>query len=217
MEVTRPRLLVVGDSFFSRDSAFPGLHWSEMLHDYDVDNRATPGNSISMILHDLVEGLAAGADAVVIGFTGPGRIEFKNTTVGHLNQTWITSQHQQLLTSDQKLLVTLHQSLTDPVWANFGAFWQIIGALGMLKNQNIPFAYSLGIYQQLIPVTEPLVQYNDLVTAQLARFSSHALVKNLASYPLDLQTAAPIYHVPDHHWQNQFASEVDEKLKTLDI
>ena len=213
MEVTRPRLLVVGDSFFSRDSAFPGLHWSEMLHDYDVDNRATPGNSISMILHDLVEGLAVGADAVVIGFTGPGRIEFKNTTVGHLNQTWITSQHQQLLTSDQKLLVTLHQSLTDPVWANFGAFWQIIGALSMLKNQNIPFAYSLGIYQKLIP----MIQYADLLTAQLARFSSHALVNNLALYPLDLQTSAPIYHVPDHHWQNQFAAEVDEKLKTLDI
>lgn len=218
MEVTRPRLLIVGDSFFSQDKKFPTQHWSEMLPDYDVDNRAVPGHSICMILRDLVEGLSAGADAVAVGFTGPGRIEFKNPNPEpDFDRLWITSQHQQMLTQDQKLLMTLYQSLTEPVWENFGAFWQIIGALSFLKSRNIPFVYSLGIYQKLIPVTELLLHHSDLVNTQLARFSSHALVNNLAMYPLDLQTHSPVFHVPDPVWQSQFAAEVNEKLKTLDI
>jgi hypothetical protein len=170
-----------------------------------------------MILYDLVEGLAAGADAVVIGFTGASRVEFENTT-DEINRPWITSNHRHLLNSDQKLFMTLRESLTDSKWENFGAFWQIIGALGMLKSLNIPFVYSLGIYQLHLPDIELLTQYSNIVNAQLARFSSHALDLNLATYPLHLQTlSSPLFHVPDHSWQSQFASEVNEKLKTLDI
>jgi hypothetical protein len=40
---------------------------------------------------------------------------------------------------------------------------------------------------------------------------------NLATYPLELQTKSPLFHVPDGAWQSQFAAEVKEKLKTLDI
>lgn len=216
MEITRPKLLVVGDSFFSVDSKFPGQHWSEMLPNYETDNRAFPGNSVNMILRDLAEGLAAGADAVVVGFTGASRIEFENTT-DQINRPWITNNHRHLLNSDQKLFMTLRQSLTDPKWENFGAFWQIIGVLSVLQNCNIPFVYSLGIYQLHLLDTELLTQHSDLVNNELVRFSSHALVNNLATYPLDLQTTAPVFHVPDSNWQSQFAAEVDEKLKTLDI
>jgi hypothetical protein len=114
--------------------------------------------------------------------------------------------------------MTLHQSLAEPMWENFGAFWQIVGALSFLENWNIPFVYSLGIYQKLIPVTELLLQHSNLVNAQMARFSSHALVNNLATYPLELQTLFdPLFHVPDPAWQSNFANEVITKLKMLDI
>ena len=216
MEVTRPKLLIVGDSFFSIDAKFPGQHWSEMLPDYEVINYAYPGNSIGIILHDLINGLKHSPDAVVIGFTNPGRIEFENTHV-EVNRQWITNQHRHLLNQDQKLLMTLRQSLTNPVWENFSAFWQIVGALSVLKNQNIPFVYSLGIYQQLMAVTELLTQNSDVLNTQLSRFASNAIELNLATYPLDLQTKSPLFHVPDGAWQSQFAAEVKEKLKTLDI
>jgi len=216
MEVKKPKLLIVGDSFFYRDAEFLGQHWSEMLPGYETDNRAYPGHSIGMILRDLVEGLASGADAVVIGFTASGRIEFENTNA-NVGRQWITSQHRHLLNQDQKLLMTLRQSLTDPEWDNIGAFWQVIGTLSMLKSRNIPFVYSLGIYQLHLPDTKLLAQHSDLVKDQLSRFSSHALVNNLATYPLELQTKSPLFHVPDRAWQSQFAAEVDEKLKTLDI
>jgi hypothetical protein len=113
--------------------------------------------------------------------------------------------------------MTLRQSLTNPVWENFGAFWQIVGALSVLKNRNIPFVYSMGIYQQLIAVTELLTRNSDIVNTQFSRFESHALNLNLATYPLELQTKSPLFHVPDGAWQSQFAAEVKEKLKTLDI
>lgn len=215
--MTRPKLLIVGDSFFSIDAKFPGQHWSEMLPDYEVINYAYPGNSIGIILHDLINGLKHSPDAVVIGFTGPGRIEFENTHVA-VNRRWITNQHQHLLNQDQKLLMTLRQSLTPPVWENFNAFWQIVGALSVLKNQNIPFVYSLGIYQQSMAVTELLIQHSDVVNTQLSRFALHAIELNLAMYPLELQKDFdPLFHVPDPGWQSRFANEVKEKLKTLDI
>jgi len=217
MEKTKPRLLVVGDSFFSVDSKFPGQHWSEMLPDYQVINHAYPGNSIGIILHDLIDGLKHSPDAVVIGFTNPGRIEFENTHV-EVNRQWITNQHRHLLNQDQKLLMTLRQSLTTPVWENFNTFWQIVGALSVLKNWNIPFVYSLGIYQQSMADTELLIQHSDVVNTQLSRFALHAIELNLAAYPLELQTNFnPLFHVPDPDWQSRFANEVITKLKTLDI
>lgn len=214
--MTKPRLLIVGDSFFSKDEQFPNQHWSEMLPDYDVDNRACPGHSVRMILRDLVEGLASGADTVVIGFTVAGRIEFEHM-VGIFKKSWITSCHQHRLNSEQKLFMTLHESLTDPEWDNIGTFWQITGALSMLKTKNIPFVYSLGSYQMSMPTTKLSKQHGNVVNDQLARFSSHALDLNLATYPLSLQTSSPVFHVPDRLWQSQFAAEVNEKLKTLDI
>jgi hypothetical protein len=217
MEITRPYLLIVGDSYFYKDPKFPGQHWSEMLPDYRVINCAYPGNSNGMILHDLLNGLKHSPDAVVIGFTGPGRIEFENTHVT-VNRQWITNQHQHLLNLDQKLLITLRQSLTNPVWENFNAFWQIVGTLSVLKNRNIPFVYSLGIYQQLMAVTELLIQHSDVVKDQLSRFASHAIGLNLATYPLELQKAFdPLFHVQDPDWQSRFANEVITKLKILDI
>jgi hypothetical protein len=114
--------------------------------------------------------------------------------------------------------MTLRQSLTNPVWENFSAFWQIVGALSVLKNQNIPFVYSLGIYQQLMAVTELLIQHSDVVNTQLSRFALHEIELNLATYPLELQTNFnPLFHVPDPDWQSRFANEVITKLKTLDI
>ena len=216
MEIIKPRLLVVGDSFFYRDPKFPGQHWSEMLPDYEIDNRAEPGHSIHMILLDLAEGLTHSPDAVVIGFTGTNRIEFKNSNSDYKKQ-WVTSAHKHLLNRDQELLVTLYQSLTDPSWRTSGACWQIIGALNVLKSLNIPFVYSLGIFQTQIQMAKLLTQYSDIVKDYLSRFALHSLDLNLATYPPDLLTTSPLFHVPDPNWQRRFADEVTTKLKTLDI
>jgi hypothetical protein len=212
MEITRPRLLIVGDSFFSRDKDFPDQHWSEMLPDYDVDNRAMPGSSISMIQHSLIEGLKDNPAAVVIGFTNAGRIEFKNI-VDSFHGKWITHLHQHLLNNDQKLLTRLYMSLTDPDLTSFGAFWQILGILHFLKNLNIPFVYSLGTFQLQVPVTPTLDNNITVVNAEIAQFNKHNIDLNLSTYPVELQTQVPVFHVPDPVWQSRFANEVMTKLK----
>jgi hypothetical protein len=217
MEVTRPKLLIVGDSFFSQDSDFPGQHWSEMLPAYDVDNRARPGNSINIIQLSLLEGLKANPDAVVIGFTNPGRIEFKND-IADVPWPWVTSVHRHLLTSDQKLMTQLHLALADYNLINFGAFWQILGILHFLKNLNIPFVYSPGTFQLQVQFTPALTDNNTVTNAEIAQFNKHRLSLNLSKYPQELQQVqSPIFHVPDPVWQSRFANEVITKLKTLDI
>lgn len=219
MEVTRPKLLIVGDSFFSRDEKFPNQHWSEMLTDYDVINYAYPGNSVGIIQNDLLNGLSWKPDAVVIGFTGAARLEFENSNpVPDFNRRWITTQHHKFLTSDQKLLATLSNALLDNEITQFKLFWQILGTLYFLKSLNIPFLYSLGIYQcQYFNVT--LIQhYKEFITGQLDQFKSHAIDLNLATYPMELQQPFdPLFHVPDSVWQSGFANEVITKLKMLDI
>jgi hypothetical protein len=217
MEITQPRLLIVGDSFFSRDKDFPDQHWSEMLPDYDVDNRAMPGSSISMIQHSLIEGLKDNPAAVVIGFTNPGRIEFKNNGA-NIPGRWVTHLHRHLLTNDQKLLTQLYMSLTDSNLTNFGAFWQILGILHFLKNLNIPFVYSLGSFQLQVPVTPALTNNITVVNAEIAQFDKHNMNLNLSTYPDELQhRVSPAFHILDPNWQSGFASEVMTKLKTLDI
>ena len=215
--MTKPRLLIVGDSFFYPDVAFPGQHWSEMLPDYNVDNRAYPGNSINIIQLSLLEGLKANPAAVVVGFTNPGRIEFKNT-IDNVPGQWITSLHRHLLNSDQKLMVQMHMALADYNLINFGAFWQILGILHFLKNSNIPFVYSPGTFQLQVQFTPALTDNNTVTNAEIAQFDKHKLDLNLSTYPQELQQVqSPIFHVPDPIWQSGFANEVMTKLKTLDI
>jgi hypothetical protein len=217
MEVTRPRLLIVGDSFFYPDADFPGQHWSEMLPGYDVDNRAWPGNSINIIQLSLLEGLKTNPAAVVIGFTNPGRIEFENN-IANVSGRWITNLHQHLLTSDQKLISQMHMALADHNLINFGAFWQILGILHFLKNLNIPFVYSLGTFQLQVQFTAALVDNDTVTNAEIAQFDKHKLGLNLATYTWELQQRqSPIFHVPDPVWQSEFANEVMTKLKMLDI
>jgi hypothetical protein len=218
MEVTRPRLLIVGDSFFSTDAAFPGQHWSEMLPNYEVMNCAYPGNSNGIIQVDLLNGLAQKPDAVVIGFTEAGRIEFENPNAD-VDRRWITTQHHKSLTSDQKLLSTLSMALLDNELRQMQAFWQILGTLYFLKSSNIPFLYSLGIYDNHTRNIEEFMPTNKkFLLEQLDQFKSHAIDLNLATYPMELQKSFdPLFHVPDPVWQSGFANEVITKLKTLDI
>jgi hypothetical protein len=215
--MTRPKLLIVGDSFFSKDKNFPNQHWSEMLPDYEIDNRAWPGNSINIIQFNLLEGLRDRPDAVVIGFTNPARIEFVNN-MANIAGRWVTSLHQTVLTSDQKLMITLHTALADYNLINFGAFWQILGILHFLKNLNIPFVYSLGTFQLQVQFTPALIDNNTVVNAEIAQFKEHELRPNLATYPEKLQQVqSPVFHVPDPAWQIEFATDVKTKLKMLDI
>jgi hypothetical protein len=216
MEVTKPRLLIVGDSYFYRDPDFPDQHWSEMLPDYEIDNRAFSGNSTGMILRDLTNGLKPSPAAVVIGFTGTDRIEFKNTNP-YINREWITSAFSHELNQDQKLLITLYQSLTDPAWNIASVGWQIVGALHTLKRLNIPFVYSLSIFECMLKAHNNIEQSGmSRIVDQFSQFDKHKIDFNLATYPPDLQTSSPQFHVPDINWQQKFAAEVTTKLKTID-
>jgi hypothetical protein len=87
-----------------------------------------------------------------------------------------------------------------------------------LKSLNIPFLYSMGIYQKHYLDVKLIQHHKEFITGQLDQFKSHAIDLNLAMYPLELQKDFdPLFHVPDSGWQSRFANEVITKLKTLDI
>ena len=230
--MTKSKLLVVGDSFFSVDhhlygntfSKWKGHHWSEKLSEFEVLNHSLAGSSNAMIQHALVTKLMQYTDisAIVIGFTGIPRIEFKNDLsqpqVVPDEYKWYTSVHKSWLTSDQKLLSTLYDSISDNHIESIKHTWAILGTLHFLKSLNIPFVYSLGIF-------ELIMQHSDFkkpdmlrIVDQFSQFDKNKIDFNLATYPNEKMPPRgdPLFHVPDPDWQQKFANEVTTKLKTID-
>jgi len=224
--MTKSKLLVVGDSFFSVDhhlygntfSKWKGHHWSEKLSEFEVLNHSLAGSSNAMIQHALVTKLMQYTDisAIAIGFTGIWQIEFENDRtrpqVVPDEYKWYTSVHKSWLTSDQALLSTLFKSMADPYLESIKHTWAILGTLHFLKSLNIPFVYSLGIFESTMQH-----HFNNVIIDQFSQFEKNKIDFNLTTYPNEKMCAHdPVFHVPDPDWQQKFANEVSTKLKMID-
>lgn len=204
----KPRLLVVGDSFMKPDSDFPGQHWSEMLDDYQVDNRAQDGSTNAMIAERLWSALESSPDAVVLGFTMSDRLEFDSSTehFALTGRKWYTSGATNLQSSDESLACTYYKATVSHSMMDFKGFLIARSMLLTLEKLKIKFAWTLnGLYYH----------YNtpnrEFVNPVLEDLKYCEIPTNFVHYPEF--KASPGFHVDNPVWQSCFAQEVREILQ----
>ena len=206
----KKKLLVVGDSFMCQDTRYPGQHWSELLPAFDVINFGRSGWSNCLIALTLMEYVSINPpDAVVLGFTDPLRLEFAAQGRHGPDRDWITSNHDGVLTADEKLCRDYFTVTRDlRLEANKSAM--LIGnLLGMLKSLQIPFAFNYMIFESFLP------QITELQQQRLSQFQTQQIPYNLAMDDPDAWTKFdPMFHVHDMNKQKKFAMHV-EKVLTL--
>jgi hypothetical protein len=199
----KPKLLVVGDSFMKTDPAFPGQHWSEMLPDYQVDNRSQDGSSNGIIAERLWSALNTNPDAVVLGFTEPNRIEFD------YQDGFVTHAHHNKLKSEQALTADLYKIHTSQRMNMIKSCVMVRGLLLTLEKQKIPYAWTLNLLFNNL-ATLPYPSDPD-VQEILGEFMHRMTATNLATY--QGFKMIPGFHTDDPAWQSRFAQEVREILQ----
>ena len=203
------KLLVVGDSFMTPDSAFPGQHWSEMLPEYEILMLSQSGSTNGMIAWQFFEGLQFKPDAVVIGFTEINRIEFEATVKQQkiFKRKWLSNGHESL-TNDQKLSVDYYITLTDDYMNRFKSCVMARSLFFTCEQQGIPYAFTLnGLFNNLTHLPYPS---DPTVDTLLKEFFHRMCPTNLATYP-HFKTS-PGFHTDDPAWQQRFAQEAREIL-----
>jgi hypothetical protein len=208
------KLLVVGDSFMTRDPRYPGEHWSEMLPEYSVIMRSVSGSSNAIIAYEFVQGLKLNPDAVVMGFTMPDRIEFvippgRAPGTGYENTIWYSSSSS-ALTTDQQLAADLFRATTDDVMNTFKSMLIAKSMFLECERRKIPYAFNWnglhGANKAGYPVPSILA---DIVTDFAARRCS-----NLNGHVFKM---IPGFHNDDPECQKRMADEVRHILSTVDF
>jgi len=207
------KLLVVGDSFMTPDSAFPGQHWSEMLPEYNILMHSQSGATNGIIAWQFFKGLKEHPDAVVLGFTMPDRIEFKNNNIRH-KLKWYSSKHDGNMTADEKLAVDYYQATACLEMMLFKGFLTVRSLLLTCEKQKIQYAFTLnGLWDSNDKdINDPLwknVYENECML--LGEFVKNRIPTNFTSS--GIFKASPGFHVDDPVWQQRFAQEAREILQ----
>lgn len=202
----KKKLLVVGDSFMRTDPDFPGQHWSEMLSEYDVIMNSQSGASNGIIAHKFFEGMKQNPDAVVLGFSLPGRVEFRH------NDSWVTDAKEGL-TKDHYLATDLYNALSCQDMNHFKSCTIALALLSYCELKRIPYAWSLNLLfsnlSKLPYPSDPTVQ--EILGDFLYRLTPTNLATHWNPKPI------PGFHVDDPEWQSRFANEVKTLLQSVDF
>jgi hypothetical protein len=206
-------ILVVGDSFMSNEQyRYQGKHWTELISNHTIMNYSLPGASNNWILHHLFRALhKTTPTAVVIGFTDPNRIEFKNTLddsdlqyrLPYGPPQWITNCYEPWLTSDQKLATTLWKITTDSDFNSARDAMNIVNMLYFVKSTGIPFVFTFGMFKYNMGPCVP-----DYTKKHLEKFSKYQLHTNLADVPVTEYDNECCFHLPQPKYQVAMADEV---------
>lgn len=212
----KPTLAVLGDSFMRPDADYPGLHFSERLHDYDVKIYAQDGASMGMIAYQFDRARADGMHAFVIGLGAHDRLEFwagEDHGDHSQNRLWFCGNHHALINPDQQQAALAYQLQACPGMMSYKALLLAKSMFLDLEMDGKPYAW----------VDNLLFQDNDytwLLQPVLERFNPHRTKINLAAYrPF---ADRPGFHVPDPEWQQGFADQCAQILtstvdKALDV
>jgi hypothetical protein len=206
----RRPLLVVGDSFMSRDPDYPGQHWSELMPEWQVTNRARPGWSNALIFLEVAEAIEQAPDtAIVLGFTDPLRIEFAARGRHGQGVDWVTNNHAPVLTADERLARDYFHITRDLRLEAIKSAQQILGLFSLLSTRGSLWAYSLMAYEQF------LVQLPEVMKLEFQRYATHMIPYNLAEEGRCYWgMTSPRYHVNDAEMQQSFARAANSCLIT---
>jgi hypothetical protein len=199
----RASVLVMGDSFMSRDPEYPGQHWSELMTQWQVENVSRAGYSNALIALTVLEYIEhTRPDAVVIGFTDCLRLEFAAQGRHGPGNSWITSAHDPVLTADERLARDYFR-VTRDLWMEVNKSAMLIGNVLMtLRNLNIPFAFSWMMFDDFLEQIVPVQRL------QFRQFEQQRITYNLATENRHCWgISSPRYHVNDHNAQQRFAKE----------
>lgn len=202
----KKKLLVVGDSFMRPDPDFPGQHWSEMLPEYDVIMNSQSGASNGIIAYKFFDGMKQNPDAVVLGFSLPGRVEFRH------NDSWVTDAKEGL-TKDHYLATDLYNALSCQDMNHLKSCTIARALLSYCELKRIPYAWNLNL---LFSNRAELPYPSDPTVREiLGDFLYRMTATNLATY--HAPKAVPGFHVDNAEWQSRFANEARTLLQSVDF
>jgi len=199
----KPTMLVIGDSFMSQDSKYPGEHWSEMLPEYNVVNLAKGGASLAWIAEQLMDGLAHNPAVAVVGLTDEARIAFE-----YGSKTY-SSCHDWELNSDQKLFYKVWLSVMSAKYRHILACTQISFIFETLRKHNIPFVWHRLLFNSAeknhLILDDDATRFNFV----FEQYAYCELTQDIWQQPHENR---PIFHINNQDWQAEFANNVQTLL-----
>lgn len=195
----KPTMLVIGDSFMSRDPKHPGEHWSEMLPEYNVVNLAKGGASLAWIAEQLMDGLAHNPAVAVVGLTDEARITFED------GPKIYSSCHDWELSSDQKLLYKTWLAAMSAKYRYILACTQISFIFETLQNHTIPFVWHKCLFNSAEKNHSTLDNGVTRFNFVFEKYAHCELTQDIWQHP---HATYPIFHINNQEWQAGFANNV---------
>lgn len=206
----KPTLAVLGDSYMRQDRDYPGLHFSEMLPEYDVRIYAQDGASMGMIAYQFDRAMQDGMQAFIIGLGAHNRLEFWTTEDHGDNEQqrlWYCGNRHVLLTPEQAETALGYQLHACEGMSNYKALLMAKSMFLDLEKKRIPFAWTWNLN-----VIDDHGRWAWLHYPVLESFEDRCTKINFGNYrPF---ADKPGFHVPDRTWQESFARQCQEILKS---
>jgi hypothetical protein len=227
------QLTICGDSYYTDDSEWPNIHWTnkltELLPDFKIKNLSTAGASNVLIRMQIDQALKEKPDYIVVSFTTSlrGLIRYNLTPLGTnlLERVYKPGQDKNKFN-----LVSFPYSLID-IFVPFSSshsrilkeyvtecvdldvmrtenYYIIESALYRLQKSRIPFSFSLGGFDHIrfTSAADSLVHYFD-------DFNQHKLDTNMWDYHNEShKTLRPFFHILDNTIQQKLANEVYQRI-----
>lgn len=221
---TKKRVLVCGDSYFyDQRQTWPGLHWTQKMPNHiEITNVAWPGSSNAMILHQFIDNYQ-GHDAVILGFTGPFRIEFQpqpDIDMSYYDAKYITSNYPSRLTDRHRKFIDEYRSLVSIDMEFYRCAALMSSILDLARSTCIKVVYSLNAGKFLVEFmsrkNKKINYYRDLLNNDLPfnldeyyESNEYRVFREQANRD---PIAHPSFHVHHDHIQLKFAHDVIERL-----
>jgi len=235
------RILICGDSFGVMDPAFPGLHFSEKLHNAEIINLSRGGASNAMVNVQMYQGLQHRPTHVIMLFTAQWRAEYniylsgltnaelKHCVPGTKNSTWgvedMKAFNENTYITSPYLRVRGVKHITDAYeghlkyyfvdYDSIKTYFLIQGMFDRLTLLDIPFCFSFGGFEQDYVDCRDRIFPTNYLTNTMETYINRAVKLNLwdhADQSNKPGKAVPVHHVIDDAVQAEFARQCQEIL-----
>lgn len=222
--MSKPTLLVVGDSFQTEDNRYPGQHWSEMFDQtVCVVNLATAGASNTSIADQVLHGIEKySPDYIFAGFTQAGRVEYKESPAIKKQKSshrWHTNCEIDVKTKEQwKLDVDMYDLLDFNAWFLRESLL-VAKTLDIVRKNSKAYAWTrCGFTPDInqINAAEQQKRWSYIIDSDHFNCETELNPSNYYAehYAFDKETlmSLPMFHIDHCSFHENFANEVQAKL-----
>jgi len=229
--MTKPLLIVTGDSYQSNDPKYPGLHWSEKLHDdFEVVNLAVAGASNTCIADQVLFAFENyDPTYFFVGFTTAGRVEYnfnENTQKQKPTHKWHTNCEIRIKTDKQwKLDADMYELLDFNAWMLRESLL-VAQVLDIIKNNKVKYTWAPCGFQfdfdlsgfksktyspELHKRRWNTILQEDYLSKQV-ELCQHTYWSQNYSQDKETILSLPMFHVDNEKFQIDFAAQVKNIL-----